>query len=830
MMVLLPIALAFQVSVGVRVGAQDSAMKARLERAADAELNVEDIPGRAQRAPKRIPVTEELRKSAFKDETARSLLTRARAARLKQDAALASYDATTYQRLSVNLGFKALGRERLAMRHEEATRVQWDKTKGALVEVRGARSAVPIIDGLSEKDKKEANMDMNGMNQIPYYPGRDELWIGGGLAKSEVDERNFVHPIAEGAEAYYTYETGDSVRMTLPDGKTLMLRELRIAARSPKWNLSVGSFWFDEATAHLVRAVYRMSAAIDVWGLEKEQREASVAERAAAARDSASSAGSGGRGGRRPGVGPGAVRGDGDGPPFLVKAMLSPMKVDVSAITVEFGLYNQRFWLPRANALEGFAQAGFMRIPVTLEEKVKYAGVNSLDKPLDIASAPLARTTSVRDSLKKSGMSDAKLDSAMQGFFRARRAALIAKKEKECKETGTYTTVRRQYENTLSVTTQTPCDDAKLAASPDLPPSIYDKNEATFGSAEREQLVKALSFGLQAGWGPQTPVFSYGLSWTRFNRVEGFSTGLGIASELGQGYTASIGARGSFADKQLNGDFSVARTNGRSTLKGTVYRRLSVMNDYGTPLDFGASLAAMLWARDEGAYYRTWGAEVSGTTKWLGALEWRAFAEQQWKADVNSRWSLFGGANDARFLANPAAQQATEYGASARLVSSAGLDPLGWRVLSDLRVEGAGGDYSYARGLADLTVSHPFVLGLMGSLTTSAGYTAGTVPVQKLFYLGGLHTIRGQTELTASGDAFWMTRAELGLKTPIARPVVFGDIGWAGNRKDFGNPGRPLSGAGVGVSILDGLIRADLSRGLYPVKQTRFDLYLEAKF
>jgi hypothetical protein len=254
------------------------------------------------------------------------------------------------------------------------------------------------------------------------------------------------------------------------------------------------------------------------------------------------------------------------------------------------------------------------------------------------------------------------------------------------------------------------------------------------------------------------------------------------------------------------------------------------MNDWGSPLDFGASLAGLLYARDEGAYYRTWGAEFGGSRKWLGAFDWRLFAEQQWKADVNTRWSLFGGANDARFIANPAAQQATEYGASARLVSSAGLDPNGWRVLSDVRAEGAGGDYAYARALVDVTVSHPLVLGLAGALTTSAGYTGGTVPAQKRFYLGGLQTVRGETALTASGDAFWMARAEIGLKTPVARPLVFGDVGWAGDRRDFGKPGRPLSGAGIGVSFLDGLIRADLARGLYPVKQTRFDVYLEAKF
>jgi hypothetical protein len=42
--------------------------------------------------------------------------------------------------------------------------------------------------------------------------------------------------------------------------------------------------------------------------------------------------------------------------------------------------------------------------------------------------------------------------------------------------------------------------------------------------------------------------------------------------------------------------------------------------------------------------------------------------------------------------------------------------------------------------------------------------------------------------------------------------------------------GRPLSGIGIGASLMDGLIRGDLSRGIHPRERFRFDLYLEARF
>jgi hypothetical protein len=60
--------------------------------------------------------------------------------------------------------------------------------------------------------------------------------------------------------------------------------------------------------------------------------------------------------------------------------------------------------------------------------------------------------------------------------------------------------------------------------------------------------------------------------------------------------------------------------------------------------------------------------------------------------------------------------------------------------------------------------------------------------------------------------------------------VVFGDVGWVGDRDAMREVGRPMSGVGVGVSFLDGLMRFDVARGIYPRKQWRVDFYLDAIF
>jgi hypothetical protein len=283
------------------------------------------------------------------------------------------------------------------------------------------------------------------------------------------------------------------------------------------------------------------------------------------------------------------------------------------------------------------------------------------------------------------------------------------------------------------------------------------------------------------------------------------------------------------ADLQLNGGLSVSRTNGRRAYRASLYRRLNVSSDFGDPLSFGASLPVFFYARDEGFYHRSWGAELVNEGVPRGGLEWRMFAEQQWNARVENEWSLFGGANDNRYLGNVIADTGWFYGAAVRWRGSRGFDPQGWRMSADLRLEGATGAMDYGRAFLETIVSRG--LGpVVASVTAAAGTSEGELPAQRQFFLGGLQSVRGQTAGTGVGEAFWMTRVELGTSAVAVKPVIFGDFGWAGARDGWSETGRPMSGVGVGASFLDGLIRMDLARGIYPRWQTRLDLYLEARF
>ena len=129
----------------------------------------------------------------------------------------------------------------------------------------------------------------------------------------------------------------------------------------------------------------------------------------------------------------------------------------------------------------------------------------------------------------------------------------------------------------------------------------------------------------------------------------------------------------------------------------------------------------------------------------------------------------------------------------------------------------------------DLTTSHGIGNGAV-SLTVAGGSSVGEVPPQRYWFLGGSRTVRGHRPGTEAGDAFWLARAEIAHGLGVVRPVLFGDIGWAGDRHDWRSPGRPISGAGVGASVLDGLIRFDLSRGIHPDRGWRADMYLQGTF
>lgn len=759
-----------------------------------------------KRIPKRIPVTPEHLATAYANQQTRTLVLNARAAQYHVDSSLRAYDAKAYQRFSLGLGMRIAGRERLFMRAEQSQHILWDRDRGALVHATGARWGMPMLGHIDDDDP---DFEAGAMLALPYVPGRDRLWpIGTFEAQvqrngGEVDEHNIVHPMSAGAEAYYKYSIGDSITFRLPGGREFKLIELRVRPRVEHWNAVVGSLWFDRESWQLVRAAYRLSAPMDIWMVAREEADSTEEDPQADI-------------------------------PFWLKPALNPMRATISGITQEFSLQEQQWWLPIVQQAEGLVEVGKVRMPVEIEERFTYASVTSSPAPAALDSVAVWYRV---DSLARDSLEAIKKTSGDSAYERARHArdSVRTAERQRCNKAQQGTHTQTRDESGVKILVVIPCDTAALARSPDMPATLYSSTEELFGPTDRDELMaEALALKAQAEGGASKTMFYTGIGGglMRYNRVEGLSVGARAEKSLGAGYSMVGIGRLATADLHPGAELTLSRSDGRRILAVGGYHRLDVAGDFGEPFGLGASLGALLFGHDDGFYYRSTGLELTRALADGRGIQWRLFGEHQGSAPLATQASLprlFG--HDASFDPNIDAKRADIAGVGARLTRTFGMDPHGWRLYSDMKAEAAGGTYDFARGLLDATVSHGITSHFDGAITGAGGWTGGEVPAQRLFYVGGSRSVRGQPAGANVGDAFWLARAELGTSFVGARPVIFYDLGWAGSRNAWQHPGRPLSGAGTGVSFLDGLFRFDVAKGINPKRGgVRVDTYIEARF
>lgn len=747
------------------------------------------------------------------------LLALARRARLAQDEALQSYDARARERFTAALGVRDVARERTVWRQESASRVRWSRATGVHLDLVGRRRFAAGFAPSAEDGGPD------GFTGVPWYPGRDALWIGGSrFVRADVDEDALIHPLANGAEKFYAYARGDSLRLRLGDGSAITLVELRVSPRSPQWKLAVGSFWLDDRSGQLVRAAFRYSAPIDIW--QEARADTNPAQR----------------------------------PPRWLTWLVSPLRGEITGVTIEHGLYEGRFWLPRRQVAEGRIQSMNARILIRVEQRYDYDHVNgSFEAPSRFAAERMAVRAHIdsverADSLGRLALRDTlarvrtRADSAaLRKAFAAWRdssydrwrARADSTRKAECAATGSYTRTSSRYGDRLPIQAVVPCDEAKLAASPVFAADIMAEDARTWGSTEREQLAASLDLGRQPVWAPQRPTL-HGLTteFLRYNRIEGLSVGGAVRQQLGAGWDWEAAARIGLADVEPNAELAVRRASGRSALRAAAYRRLVQSDDYGAAFTFGASMQNLISALDEQFYHRAGGVELQGTRESFarGGVTWRVFAEHQWAARPGTDWAIGRLWNsDTRFSNNIidtiATRAGTIGGVATRWRSVAGDDATPWRVSGDVRLEAAAGSFAYGRGALDLTLERrlPGRLRLLGS--GSIGSSVGDMPPQRWWAVGGWQTVRGMTAGSRRGDAFWLGRGELWWQRKgFVQPATFVDIGWAGARATMFDGGQPIRSAGAGVALFNGLFRFDAARGLDAGGRWRFEGYAVARF
>ena len=751
--------------------------------------------------------------NAFLDPGARTLYEAARARRDVVDRSITRYQTTSQERFSASL--RALGRERLLYRRETAGRIDWRRGGQVRVEVLGAREVVPIV-----KSEPQVPADLDTfMPHLAY----DRLDFD---AIVRMDTSFVRDPFAAGAEAYYRFRSGDTTTIRLQDGRTVRLMELEVLPRRKNQHLLTGSFWIDEASHAIVQAVFRLS---DRYDLLEDEDEAD------------------------------------DVPGFL-----KPIELDRFIVTVDYGLWELRWWMPRYATAEGVIRIGSI-VSMPVDYQLAYseyrvegdttriaasplaARPDSAASPVTAAGAPLTRADSLRECRPRMrvqvDVGDENRAAADTGArdIRSGRGALrdsiqsarAAARAEAAGDTARANRILRAWERRRYCSTRydvlVTADTASLLSSPYLPPTIYTDDAALISLARIEEIARRLENLAEAPWQLAAPDFAWGTGGPgllRYNRVEGLSVGGRLDFDFGP-LTADATARIGTADREPNAELGLRRDRLHQAWRLSAYHKLDTPDAAARPFSFANSLGALLFGRDNGYYHRVDGVALAAgpPASETGGFAWRLYGERQRAVSKETDFSvahLIDSGNE--FDPNIQAARADQLGTEFTLRLDRGRDPGAFRWGAEASARTETGTFDFVRPSALLRASAPVPFtdgGWNLAVEAGAGTADGAVPIQSMFFLGGSQTVRGYAPGTLIGDAFWRGRVELARGIPAARLVVFSDFGWAGPRDALRlDADEVLGAAGVGLSFMDGIIRLDLARAFRPPTGWRLELYV----
>lgn len=725
---------------------------------------------------------------SYADAATAALVTSARAARERNERLVTAYTAIAKQRIGV--GIRALSRDRMLYRQEMVARISWRRDSASSVEVIGAREGIPVV-----KRGHQVPEDLeSGLRDLVINPAEDVLrFIGGD------DDEGFIYPLRAGGETDYKFALGDTTTITLQNGKRIQLLALKIIPRRADWRLMSGTLWYDAETLGLVQAVFRPARPFEFRrDISKEDRED-------------------------------------------VPGWVNP-SAEVKFVTLEYGLYESRWWMPRYMAIDATGSMGsWLGIPVRFERVYEDYEVEGGTPPdPDSKFIPAGSFRRYRDRDRDSTITDPEeMRRVADSAGKAMRDCIdsVTKRPDSVKTRDDRQEWRREMRHEMRrcwrsdtdsvLTVIVPADTAALLQSPELGAPILQ-----MGDLITEDEIRGLSEAIgklpAPPWDPNLQLprgLSAIVQHARYNRIESLSLGLSGKLDLGPASLNGI-ARIGFADLVPNAELVLLRTAPSIRFGVTGYRRLAAANPETLPFGLVNSSMALLAQRDDGEYYRTLGAEFTAENPNSGWWRFRAWHQKETAAEVETQASLphlFSGENV--FRPNIIADTAVETGASLTL---RGTKALSYTVMlgGETTVDGAFGDFDFGRysGTGRLYITPPGPLA--AGLSFSAGTSSGIVPIQSAFFLGGSATLRGYDGGVMAGSAYWWGRAEVGNSFPAFRLTAFTDIGWAGDRGQFGS-GRALIGGGIGGSILDGLIRMDLARAFSNPKGWRFEFYFD---
>lgn len=736
--------------------------------------------------------------TAFLDPAAQRIHAAAATNWRSLDESVVRYTAIVKQRIAASL--RTPLKDRVLYRSEVALRAFWDRDHDPIVQVLGARTRYP---GRAVAMREG---DLDWLDDLPFdrpfEPGGDRLSFGIGgeegddeyffrtgaddLGGDETDEAFWVeHPLAAGALEHYQFRSGDTLTLSFPDGRSLSAVRLDVLPREADVHRIAGVLWIEPESGALVRAVYglsrRFDAVRDVPELQQEEDE-------------------------------GTFR--------FVPGAFKPWTFDLAMIAVDYALWDFDVWLPRSMRIEGEAAAGVLKFPVVMDVSYRMESVTTEADLADLAEQAAAAGRAA------GGLEDV--------HFASRAEAMRFIGELLAEDGTAYETVGWPEEAARARRSllMAPSDRSLVDDSPHLPPPVWDEAAGFASEAELEAELRSLA-QLPASPIERTP-WSAGLGWLggsgiRYNRVEGLAAGGSFAADLGRRFAVEAEGVMGLANLRPDVRVKIERSTVLRRLSLDLYYGLSAVDREGDYFGLRNSLNALFRGRDEGDYYRAAGAALTWRPPSLDR-DWfavRAYAERHWTVAKETDFALFKAFSDGwAFRPNPAADEVGEAGADLRLAPWWGSDPTGAQIGLEVRLRAAAwestaggrdGRHRYADASAVARAAVPLSGGEWSAWRLGAeaggGTTWGGAPVQRRFVVGGPPTIRGQPRGAASGGSFVRGRLEVARTYHAVAGTVFADAAWAGERSDF-DAGDMLYGVGFGISLLDGLVRFDVARGL----------------
>jgi hypothetical protein len=305
----------------------------------------------------------------------------------------------------------------------------------------------------------------------------------------------------------------------------------------------------------------------------------------------------------------------------------------------------------------------------------------------------------------------------------------------------------------------------------------------------------------------------------RFNRVQGASLGAGLQFRPGPAFTTILlTGRFGLGDLKPTASAVLRRDGPAGRWDLTAYWDVCEVEPWTGGLGIGNSINAFFTGHDDSEYYRSLGGGISyqWNTGFLRDFEFGAFVEshESTPTEVSAPIpNLFG---DGSFPSNrPVAEDVFLRGTLSRFVR------MGFAELRGAAEVLGNPDTAAVRFWGSATILFR-VIRRTGTLTLRAGAMAGDSLAQMDFRVGGPQTVRGYLYGTRVARRFWSVQLDFALRrSAIWAPVIYADIG-----DTFSSD--PLIGGGVGLSLLNGLIRFSLAKGFRPANDVRFDLVFRA--